>query len=152
MSIHISYALATSYRGGASSKNICISFCSRNRATSSCSAETCVRRFDTVPVVAVVLVRDTGDTGTSMLCAGGTGSVRVAGAPGSRGDFSETGAGGYPCAEGRDNVDESVLAWVSGSIQGSGLAGDVPDDAERSGDDGMHGEGTQPGATAVGLL
>ena len=77
MSIHIFFALATSYRGGASSKNICISFCSRNRATSSCSAATCVRRFDTVPVVAVVLVRDIGDTGTSMLCAGGTGSVRV---------------------------------------------------------------------------
>ena len=62
-----------------------------------------------MPVVAVVFVRDTG---TSMLCAGGTGGIRVAGAPGPRGDFSETGTGGYPCAKGRDDVDESVLAWV----------------------------------------
>ena len=85
-----------------------------------------------MPVVAVVLVRDIGDTGTSMLCAGGTGSVRVAGAPEPRGDFSETGTGRYPRAEGRDDVDESVLAWAGGSIKGSGLAGDVPDDAERS--------------------
>ncbi len=115
--------------------NICISVCSRKRATSSCNTATCVRRIE----VLVVLV---GDAGTSAPGTGGTGSERVAGGP--RGDFSEKATGGSARVEGRDDEpeEESVLAWLGGSTKGSVVAGDVGEEAER-GDEGT-GRGRNP--------